>query len=162
LNRSRTALPLRWRKTDSNSRSHREGKGYGEPLQARHRRLGPESVSGSAFRAAVSDWQRPEEPFAGAGPMVRIRFPPAESQARTVTARKKRVDGTRRLRRLLRALAKAGGGLVSTALVESFSIPKFGPMLTPAITSSLRGCCLTLPTRSTMRRRGSRPRRQGR
>ena len=25
---------LRWRKTDSNSRSHREGKGYGEPLQA--------------------------------------------------------------------------------------------------------------------------------
>jgi hypothetical protein len=24
----------RWRKTDSNSRSHREGKGYGEPLQA--------------------------------------------------------------------------------------------------------------------------------
>src|SRR4029077_9139170 len=41
----------------------------------KHRRLGPEPVSGSAFRAAVSDWQRPEEPFAGAGPMVRIRFP---------------------------------------------------------------------------------------
>src|SRR6266850_6308003 len=43
----------------------------------------PEPVSGSAFRAAVSDWQRPEEPFAGAGPMVRIRFPPAASQERT-------------------------------------------------------------------------------
>ena len=45
----------------------------------KHRRLGPEPVSGSAFHAAVSDWQRPEEPFAGAGPMVRIRFPPAKS-----------------------------------------------------------------------------------
>jgi hypothetical protein len=46
----------------------------------KHCRFGPEPVSGSAFRAAVSDWQRPEEPFAGAGPMVRIRFPPAVSQ----------------------------------------------------------------------------------
>src|SRR6266853_6583987 len=45
----------------------------------KHCRFGPEPVSGSAFRAAVSDWQRSEEPFAGAGPMVRIRFPPAES-----------------------------------------------------------------------------------
>jgi hypothetical protein len=45
----------------------------------KHCRFGPEPVSGSAFRAAVSDWQYPEEPFAGAGPMVRIRFPPAES-----------------------------------------------------------------------------------
>jgi hypothetical protein len=36
-------------------------------------------VSGSAFRAAVPDWQRPEEPFAGAVPEVRIRFPPAVS-----------------------------------------------------------------------------------
>jgi hypothetical protein len=27
-------LTRRWRKTDSNSRSLREGKGYGEPLQA--------------------------------------------------------------------------------------------------------------------------------
>jgi len=27
-------LTLRWRKMDSNSRSHREAKGYGEPLQA--------------------------------------------------------------------------------------------------------------------------------
>ena len=60
-------------KTDSNHRSHREGNGYGD----KHRRLEP--VSGSALRVAVSDWQRPEEPFAGAGPMVRIRFPPAES-----------------------------------------------------------------------------------
>src|ERR1700680_1277208 len=34
----------------------------------KHCRFGPEPVSGSAFRAAVSDWQRPEEPFAGAGP----------------------------------------------------------------------------------------------
>jgi hypothetical protein len=47
----------------------------------KHRRLGPEPVSGSAFRAAVSDWQRPEEPFAGAGPMIRIRFPPAANRA---------------------------------------------------------------------------------
>jgi hypothetical protein len=36
----------------------------------KHCRFGPEPVSGSAFRAAVYDWQRPEEPFAGAGPMV--------------------------------------------------------------------------------------------
>jgi hypothetical protein len=43
----------------------------------KHCRFGPEPVSGSAFRAAVSNWQRPEEPFARAGPMVRIRFPPA-------------------------------------------------------------------------------------
>ena len=27
----------------------------------------------------ISDWQRPEDPFTGAGPMVRIRFPPADS-----------------------------------------------------------------------------------
>ena len=47
-------------------------------------RFGPEPVSGFAFRAAVSDWQRPEETFAGAGPMVRIRFPPAESQAKSM------------------------------------------------------------------------------
>jgi hypothetical protein len=46
----------------------------------KHCRFGPEPVSGSAFRAAVSDWQRPEEPFAGAGPMVRIRFPPPKRQ----------------------------------------------------------------------------------
>jgi hypothetical protein len=45
----------------------------------KHCRFGPEPVSGSAFGAAVSDWQRPEEPFAGAGPMVRIHLPPAES-----------------------------------------------------------------------------------
>jgi hypothetical protein len=45
----------------------------------KHCRLGPEPVSGSALRTAVSDWQRPDEPFAGAEPMVRIRFPPAES-----------------------------------------------------------------------------------
>jgi HEAT repeat protein len=46
-------------------------------------RLGPEPVVGSAFHAAVSDWQRPEEPFAGAEPMVRIRFPPAGNLVRT-------------------------------------------------------------------------------
>jgi hypothetical protein len=45
----------------------------------KHCRFGLEPVSGSAFRAAVSDWQRREEPFAGAGPMVRIRFSPAAS-----------------------------------------------------------------------------------
>src|SRR6516165_4345499 len=44
--------------------------------------LGPEPASGSAFRAAVSDWQRPEEPFGGAGPMVRIRLPPAVTPCR--------------------------------------------------------------------------------
>jgi hypothetical protein len=31
---SRETRTLRWRKTDSNSRSLREGKGYGQPLQA--------------------------------------------------------------------------------------------------------------------------------
>src|SRR5262244_2448057 len=49
----------------------------------KHCRLGPEPISGSPFRAAVSDWQRPEEPFAGAGPMVRIHLPPAPSPVRT-------------------------------------------------------------------------------
>jgi hypothetical protein len=38
----------------------------------KHCRFGPEPVSGSAFHAAVSNWQRPEEPFAGAGPVVRV------------------------------------------------------------------------------------------
>jgi hypothetical protein len=55
-----------------------KGKGMGA-TPGKHWRFGPEPVSGSAFRAAVSDWQRLEEPFAGAGPMVRIRFPPAVS-----------------------------------------------------------------------------------
>ena len=41
----------------------------------KHCRFGPEPVGGSAFRAAVSDWQRPDEPFAGAEPIVRIRSP---------------------------------------------------------------------------------------
>src|SRR5580700_3594276 len=50
-----------------------------EATPGKHCRFGPEPVSGSAFGAAVSDWQRPEEPFAGAGPMVRIRLPPGES-----------------------------------------------------------------------------------
>jgi hypothetical protein len=36
----------------------------------KHCRFGPEPVSGSAFRAAVSGWQRPEEPFAGARPIA--------------------------------------------------------------------------------------------
>jgi CheY-like chemotaxis protein len=49
----------------------------------KHCRFGLEPVSGSAFRAAVSDWQRPEEPFAGAGPMVRICLPPVASPVRT-------------------------------------------------------------------------------
>jgi len=56
----------------------------------KHRRLGPEPVSGSAFRAAVSDWQRPEEPFAGAGQMVRVRFPPAESHPNSEVAGSRR------------------------------------------------------------------------
>ena len=43
----------------------------------KHCRFGPQPVSGSAFHAAVL--ASSEEPFAGAGPMVRIRFPPAES-----------------------------------------------------------------------------------
>ena len=71
----------RWRKTDSNSRSLRKRERPGGATPGKHWRLGPEPVSGSAFGAAVSDWQRPEEPFAGAGPKVRIRFPPAVSQA---------------------------------------------------------------------------------
>ena len=48
----------------------------------KHCRFGPEPVSGSAFRAAASDWQRLEEPFARAGPMVRIRFPPPATLSR--------------------------------------------------------------------------------
>ena len=50
---------------------------------SKHRRLGPGPVSGFAFRVAVSNWQRPEEPFAGAGPMVRLRLPPARSLLQT-------------------------------------------------------------------------------
>src|SRR5215471_2834485 len=46
---------LYWRKTDSNSRSLREGKGCRQPRQASIALFGPELVSGSAFRAAVSD-----------------------------------------------------------------------------------------------------------
>src|SRR5262249_41520050 len=48
-------LTLHWRKTDSNSRSLREGKGCRQPRQASIAVFGPELVSGSAFRAAVSD-----------------------------------------------------------------------------------------------------------
>jgi hypothetical protein len=70
------------RKTDSNSRSHPRRERLWRATPGKHRRLGPEPVSGSAFRAAVSDWQRPEEPFAGAGPMVRIRLPPAARRLR--------------------------------------------------------------------------------
>ena len=47
----------------------------------KHCRFGPQPVSGSAFHAAVL--ASSEEPFAGAGPMVRIRFPPAASPLRT-------------------------------------------------------------------------------
>src|SRR5215468_10052600 len=61
----------------------RIGKGCRQPRQASIAVFGPELVSGSAFCAAVSDCNRPEEPFAGAGPMVRIRFPPAGSLVRT-------------------------------------------------------------------------------
>src|SRR5215472_7124461 len=46
-----------------------KGKARGEPLQASIAVSGPQPVSGSALRAAVSDWQRPDEPFAGAGPI---------------------------------------------------------------------------------------------
>jgi hypothetical protein len=35
----------------------------------KHCRFGPEPVSGYAFRVAVSDWRRPEGPFAGAVPI---------------------------------------------------------------------------------------------
>ena len=81
--RSEVRPTLRWRKTDSNSRSLRKRERPGGATPGKHWRLGPEPVSGSAFGAAVSDWQRPEEPFAGAGPKVRIRFPPAKSHLRT-------------------------------------------------------------------------------
>src|SRR5215468_4298175 len=46
----------------------RIGKGCRQPRQASIAVFGPELVSGSAFCAAVSDCDRPEEPFAGAGP----------------------------------------------------------------------------------------------
>ena len=57
---------LCWREMDSNSRSLREGKGCGQPL-SKHCRFGPEPAGGSAFRAAVPDWQRPEEAFRRSG-----------------------------------------------------------------------------------------------
>jgi hypothetical protein len=61
------SLTRRWRKLDSNSRSLREGKGYGEPLQASIAVSGLNlvsgSVSGSAFRAAVSEWQERDRWF---------------------------------------------------------------------------------------------------
>ena len=53
----------RWRKRDSNSRSLREGKGYGEPLQASIAVSGLNLVSGSTFRAAVSEWQERDRWF---------------------------------------------------------------------------------------------------
>ena len=53
-----------------------------ETAPGKHRRLGPESVSGSAFRVTVSDWQRREEPFGGGGPPVRIWFPLPVSSSR--------------------------------------------------------------------------------
>ena len=53
----------RWRKRDSNSRSLREGKGYGEPLQPSIAVSGLNLVSGSAFRAAVSEWQERDRWF---------------------------------------------------------------------------------------------------
>jgi len=77
----------RWRKTDSNSRSLRKRERPGGATPGKHWRLGPEPVSGSAFGAAVSDWQRPEEPFAGAGPKVRIHLPPAKSPRTLSSAR---------------------------------------------------------------------------
>jgi len=55
-----------WRKTDSNSRSLREGKGYEESLM-RASLSQVSTVSASASRA-LPDWQCREEPFTGAGP----------------------------------------------------------------------------------------------
>ena len=84
----RTAKPVRgsshwtlpWRKTDSNSWSHRERNGC-ERAGGRHLGLGPDlNLTGFGFRAGVLDGRPAAEPFAGAGPAVRIRFAPAESQ----------------------------------------------------------------------------------
>jgi len=69
---------LPWRKTDSNSRSLREGKGCGShsasiAVSALNLQVAPPFVPPSPIGNA------PKRPFAGAELMVRIRFPPAES-----------------------------------------------------------------------------------
>ena len=86
VRRNEVCTTLRWRKMDSNSGSLRKGKGYEEPPHASIAASGLQPVGASANRAAVSDWQCREEPFAGAEPMVRIRFPPAESHVQKSSA----------------------------------------------------------------------------
>ena len=58
------------------------------------------TVSASASRAALPDWQRREEPFTGAGLMVRIRFPPAVSLRTLVPRGTGKQMGPRSLRRI--------------------------------------------------------------
>ena len=70
-------LTLRWREPDSNSRSHPDGTAVGGRPTGQCRR-GP-YLKWLRLSCRCPDWQRPAEPFAAAGPMVRIRFPPAVS-----------------------------------------------------------------------------------
>ena len=59
---------------DSNLRSLREGKGYGQPLQASIAVSGLNLVSGSTFRAAVSEWQERDRWFESGSLQRRVRF----------------------------------------------------------------------------------------
>ena len=80
MSQAQTAAKMRliaegqWRKRYSNSRSLREGKGYGEPLQASIAVSGLNLVSGSTFRAAVSEWQERDRWFESGSLQRRVRF----------------------------------------------------------------------------------------
>src|SRR6516225_12188978 len=58
------------------------------------------TVSGSALRAAVSDWQHPEEPFAGAGPhfSLTVYHPTSTCRIGDFVDPRLRVKGVGRLR----------------------------------------------------------------
>jgi len=106
----------------------------------KHCRFGPQPVSGSTFHAAVL--ASSEGPFAGAGPMVRIRFPPAES-LQTFGSRSRRPADYRgdRLRgqdfRRCRArasgtgsLAKPSGICVNRSCATGSAISSISPLRT--------------------------------
>jgi len=69
---------LRCRKRDSNSRSLREEKGYEEPLQASIAISGLNLVSGSALRAAVSEWQERDRWFESGSLQQRVGHRPQQ------------------------------------------------------------------------------------
>src|SRR5690242_17275464 len=69
---------VRTRKTDSNSWSHRERNGC-ERAPGGATWVSDMTLTGFGFRAGVLDGRPAAEPFAGAGPAVRIRLAPAAS-----------------------------------------------------------------------------------